>query len=431
MADSHTSEPSPLAADDPRISEWIDGRLGETEAAEIERAVGTSQELTAIVADLRVMRRAMRVDPDDDTPMDVADRVMAALASGGASGERSLPRVPTPAPLTRRRRPLPWWGLAGALAAGVLATIVVNWPDGNEREVALAPPPAAPVVTPRPSAAEQELVAEDASEGRSLEKAADDRLDAVASNRMAPDNVSPEPRRDKDLLRAKEALVDAEAALGNARDPLRTTEAQPPAPGESGASLKADSRGGGFDQAGALGGGSRARSPSAAGTPAPASAPAPKPTTPVPSKEESLADAPAAPADAALHKFAESKEAFKERQQRKRANVELAGVLVIAITSPSERRALDRLVADSGLEATPAKDHLELFGPKDAVDEFLNELSRVGLVAALPGRREVAAGKLKADKKAEAKQASLILRVVERKSKQPPAATAGEAEKKP
>ena len=42
----------PLSADDPRLGEWLDGRLPEAEAAQVARLVAASAELTRLVADL-------------------------------------------------------------------------------------------------------------------------------------------------------------------------------------------------------------------------------------------------------------------------------------------------------------------------------------------------------------------------------------------
>ena len=44
---------------DPRLSEWIDGRLSTTEAAEVEQIVRQSPELTRLANDLRAIKRAL------------------------------------------------------------------------------------------------------------------------------------------------------------------------------------------------------------------------------------------------------------------------------------------------------------------------------------------------------------------------------------
>jgi hypothetical protein len=155
-------------------------------------------------------------------------------------------------------------------------------------------------------------------------------------------------------------------------------------------------------------------------------APPPAPTVPIPATE------PAQLTQSAARSLAKQEDAAAPAPQvAKRVKVDLAGVLVIAITNASERRALDRLVAESGLEATPEKDHLALVGKATDVDAFLQELARVGLVSAVPGRRAAQAGKLEAAEKRDARNTTLILRVVERKGKQPASVQAGEAETKP
>ncbi len=49
----------PIGFDDPRISEWIDGRLSGGEAEFVARAVAASPELTRFVADLRLLKTAV------------------------------------------------------------------------------------------------------------------------------------------------------------------------------------------------------------------------------------------------------------------------------------------------------------------------------------------------------------------------------------
>jgi anti-sigma factor RsiW len=79
----------PLAADDPRISEWIDGRLSAAEAADLERAVRESPALTRLVADLRALKEAARLVPVVTPPEGFADRVLGAVVSGGGAAPRA------------------------------------------------------------------------------------------------------------------------------------------------------------------------------------------------------------------------------------------------------------------------------------------------------------------------------------------------------
>jgi hypothetical protein len=149
----------PLSADDPRISEWLDGRLPEAEAAQIARLVAASPELTRMVADLRRQKAALAALPASPPPARFVADVLAALDAAGdmadddaeVEGEwRRIERErleeeiaearddaaePVDEPMRHR---WPWLALAGALAAGVLAAVVINRPGGMaDREVAL------------------------------------------------------------------------------------------------------------------------------------------------------------------------------------------------------------------------------------------------------------------------------------------------------
>jgi hypothetical protein len=163
MKPDHT-EPS-LAADDPRLSEWLDGRLPAAEAAEIARAVAASPQLSRLVADLRGIKKSLASLPASPPPAAFVGAVMAALdatAIGGADDAaveaewRKIERQrleeeiaearddaaePVDEPMRHR---WPWLALAGALAAGVLVAVVINRaPLPGDREVALAQAPQA------------------------------------------------------------------------------------------------------------------------------------------------------------------------------------------------------------------------------------------------------------------------------------------------
>ena len=152
----------PLSADDPRISEWLDDRLPEAEAVEIARLVAASPELTRMVADLRRQKAALAALPASQPPARFVADVLAALDAAGdmadddaeVEGEwRRIERErleeeiaearddaaePVDEPMRHR---WPWLALAGALAAGVLAAVVINRPGGMaDREVALVAP---------------------------------------------------------------------------------------------------------------------------------------------------------------------------------------------------------------------------------------------------------------------------------------------------
>jgi hypothetical protein len=160
------SEPSPpLNPDDPRLSEWIDGRLSPPEAAAVERAVSRSPELARLVADLRAVKAAARQATAASPPPGFADRVMAAVVADkrppdDAASDRLVAaewraieaeriaeeRAEAAADLADEiaparvagRRPWPWLTIATALAAGLLATVVLNFPPRGPDEVQVA-----------------------------------------------------------------------------------------------------------------------------------------------------------------------------------------------------------------------------------------------------------------------------------------------------
>jgi hypothetical protein len=156
---NHDHRDPPLAPDDPRLSEWLDGRLPAAEAAEIGGIVAASPELTRLVEDLRGMRGALAAVPVTPPPAGFVRDVLAAIdvAGDGAAEEaeveaewRRIERqrlegeiaearddAAEPAPEPMRQR-WPWIALAGALAAGVLVAVAIDRPGGPaDREVAL------------------------------------------------------------------------------------------------------------------------------------------------------------------------------------------------------------------------------------------------------------------------------------------------------
>lgn len=169
---------STITPDDPRLSEWIDGRLAAAEAAEVERAVHASPDLMQIVDDLRANRSALGQLESQETAAGFAESLLHSLGAVGNTGSRAAGHAGNPevdpevkaewqrietqriaeeqaeakedsqAPRVagRPRWPLRAWqtaAMAGALAAGVLVTLVLNRPrveqEGRETAMVSAP----------------------------------------------------------------------------------------------------------------------------------------------------------------------------------------------------------------------------------------------------------------------------------------------------
>ena len=169
---------STITPDDPRLSEWIDGRLAAAEAAEVERAVHASPDLMQIVDDLRANRSALGQLESQEPAAGFAESLLHSLGAVGNTGPRAAGHTGNPevdpevkaewqrietqriaeeqaeakedsqAPRVagRPRWPLRAWqtaAMAGALAAGVLVTLVLNRPrveqEGRETAMVSAP----------------------------------------------------------------------------------------------------------------------------------------------------------------------------------------------------------------------------------------------------------------------------------------------------
>ena len=169
---------STITPDDPRLSEWIDGRLAAAEAAEVERAVHASPDLMQIVDDLRANRSALGQLETQKPSAGFAESLLHSLGAVGNTGPRAAGHAGNPdvdpevkaewqrietqriaeeqaeakedsqAPRVagRPRWPLRAWqtaAMAGALAAGVLVTLVLNRPrveqEGRETAMVSAP----------------------------------------------------------------------------------------------------------------------------------------------------------------------------------------------------------------------------------------------------------------------------------------------------
>ncbi len=137
MSDPRQPAVPPLDALDPRISEWLDGRLPAAEAAAVERAVGASPELTALVADLKKIRVGLKRLPTPALPGDFSDRVIERVRVAGQTTANLQAAGDSAGSQSRKR--FPWAVLATALAAGLLVAVVLNLSEPAFRQVALAP----------------------------------------------------------------------------------------------------------------------------------------------------------------------------------------------------------------------------------------------------------------------------------------------------
>ncbi|MCX7403868.1 MAG: hypothetical protein NTY87_12395 [Planctomycetia bacterium] len=166
---------NPLSLDDPRLSEWIDGRLSVSEAMDVEQAVAASTELSRAVANLRAIKKALRQIQPQLPSVGFVDRVMQAIQSlirqqqanaksaddetADSAVAAEWQRIETerideersealedaraeedgaieagslqqPA-VTQSQKRWQFAAMAGALAAGLLVTLVINMPRGD------------------------------------------------------------------------------------------------------------------------------------------------------------------------------------------------------------------------------------------------------------------------------------------------------------
>lgn len=220
---NHDRRDPPIAPDDPRLSEWIDGRLPAAEAAEIGRLVAASPELTRLVEDLRGMRGALAAVPATPPPAGFVRDVLAAIDVAGdeaaeeAEVEAEWRRIerqrlegeiaearddaeePAAEPMRQR---WPWIALAGALAAGVLVAVAINRPGGPaDREVALVEEQAARRLANAEESAKQVL--EPAVADKWLEETQE------ASEKLAAAAAAPDPTAAPSRAQAA-AVADSE-----------------------------------------------------------------------------------------------------------------------------------------------------------------------------------------------------------------------------
>ena len=144
---------------DPRLSEWIDGRLSTTEAAEVEQIVRKSPELTRLANDLRAIKRALSQSKTHAPNASFVQGVMQAIDAAVEQSESGVQNqkianewqhieeqriaeeraeagedASAVEESAGREKMLPthwnrYWqilALSGALAAGVLVSIVID-----------------------------------------------------------------------------------------------------------------------------------------------------------------------------------------------------------------------------------------------------------------------------------------------------------------
>ena len=144
---------------DPRLSEWIDGRLSTTEAAEVEQIVRQSPELTRLANDLRAIKRALSQSKTHAPNANFVQGVMQAIDAAVEQSESGVQNqkianewqhieeqriaeeraeagedASAVEESAGREKMLPthwnrYWqilALSGALAAGVLVSIVID-----------------------------------------------------------------------------------------------------------------------------------------------------------------------------------------------------------------------------------------------------------------------------------------------------------------
>lgn len=208
-----TDNPPPLACDDPRISEWLDGRLSGGDADDVARAVAASPELARFVEELRAVKAAAAGLETTPPPADFVRSVMAAVAGDRPAAadeaavdvewrrleaeriaeERAEAREDVVEAEPPRRR-WTWLAMAASLAAGVLVAVGLNGlvaPPAH-REVAQTPAPEQPpaaaptadsMAVHRPE--EQTVGAEAAREELAENRASRDQHEKVAATRGA------------------------------------------------------------------------------------------------------------------------------------------------------------------------------------------------------------------------------------------------------
>jgi hypothetical protein len=114
---------------DEKFFAWLDGELGAADAAEMEKRVDASAELSKLAAEHRSMQARLRGAFDTVADAPVPERLLDAVRSSPAQvpdlGDARRARD------MRRRRSLPYWAsIAATLVVGVfVGTLIPDWVD--------------------------------------------------------------------------------------------------------------------------------------------------------------------------------------------------------------------------------------------------------------------------------------------------------------
>jgi hypothetical protein len=207
-----------MTPDDPRLRDWIAGRLSPSAAAEVERVVRGSPALMRAVDDLRAALAAAGGVAGDDVQVAAEWRQIERerIATERAEAREDIEGLSRDAGGTAVRPPRPrtYWPLAAmlaALAAGVLVAVAVN----RQIDAARKRDAAALDAERRATVAAPPVAAESAA-------------DAAATNQPPPVSAADAPpeglgvrvrlRDGRARLLLEELLADSELRIGGADD---------------------------------------------------------------------------------------------------------------------------------------------------------------------------------------------------------------------